>query len=73
MAKKISVLLQISLIALFVLIAFGSSTQQKSMSSSNSSRCACCGGRGYIIRNGVKETCFPCNGTGQAVSFPETR
>lgn len=88
MAKKTSVLLQISLIAVFVLIAFGSGTQRKSMSSSNSSHsdayerpvppnsdiCACCGGRGYIIRDGVKETCFPCKGTGKVIyHFPETR
>lgn len=39
----------------------------------NSGTCAACGGRGYIIRNGQKETCSPCNGTGKAVSFPEPK
>lgn len=38
---------------------------------SGSKSCAICGGRGYTIRNGVKETCKPCSGTGKAVSFPE--
>lgn len=37
--------------------------------SPNSGTCTACGGRGYIMRNGQKETCV-CGGTGKATSFP---
>lgn len=33
--------------------------------------CYVCGGRGYFNRNGSTEKCYPCNGTGKAVKFPE--
>ncbi len=35
----------------------------------NSGICAACGGKGYIMRNGQRETCV-CGGSGKAVSFP---
>lgn len=35
----------------------------------NSGTCEACGGKGYVMRNGQKETCV-CGGTGKAVSFP---
>lgn len=39
----------------------------------SSGACAVCGGRGYITRNGQKETCGPCGGTGKAVAFPDKK
>ena len=47
--------------------AYSKPTQQ------GSTECAACGGRGWITRNGQRETCGACGGTGKAVSFPEPK
>jgi len=75
--------MQISLIAFFVIIALGSAqstypTRSNSGSDAYSQpategSCYACGGRGYIVRNGVSETCGACNGTGKSVPFPNTK
>lgn len=79
-------LLSIIVLAFFILAATGSeSTSNFTRSSSSGSSwdayskpvepgsksCSICGGRGYTIRNGEKEYCRPCKGTGKAVSFPD--
>lgn len=78
--------LSIIVISFFILAAIGSQSVSNITRSSSSGTswdaysipvgpgsksCGICGGRGYTIRNNVKETCYPCNGTGKAVSFPE--
>ena len=80
--KKSNFIMQIMSIAFFAIIALGSAqatypTGGNSGSSNDmysqpakEGECAVCGGRGYIIRNGVKETCSACGGTGKATSFP---
>ena len=80
--------LSIIVLAFFFLAAVGSGSSSSTTNSSqsgsswdaysipvspSSGACGICGGRGYTLRNGVKETCYPCNGTGKAVSFPETK
>lgn len=50
----------------------GYSSDAYSRPVSDNSTCYACGGRGYIMRNGVKETCV-CGGTGKSTSFPEPK
>ena len=76
-------ILSIIVLAFFILAATGSESSSivskgssygsdaySTPSQPHSETCAACGGRGYIIRDGVKETCV-CGGTGKATPFPE--
>lgn len=74
-------IISIAILAFFFIAAVGSGSSSSTTSSSSSrssdaysspSRsevCYACGGRGYIMRNGVKETCV-CGGSGKSTSFP---
>lgn len=74
-----------AIFAFFLIAAVGSSSSNYSSSSSNRSyssdaystpaskgTCYACGGRGYIMRNGAKETCV-CGGSGKSTSFPDSK
>ena len=83
MRKKKITFIQALVLAAFIILALGSSSSQPTTSSSSryspdaystpskpgSGVCASCGGKGYIMRNGQKETCV-CGGSGKATSFP---
>lgn len=76
----------IAILAFFFIVAIGSESSSNTTSSSRNSSygsdaysspsrsgvCYACGGRGYIMRNGIKETCV-CGGSGKSTSFPETK
>ena len=80
-------IISIAILAFFFIAAVGSGSSSSTTTTNNghswdvysipvnprSGACSACGSRGYTIRNGVKEICFPCGGTGKAVSFPEPK
>lgn len=52
--------------------SYSSDAYSISLPVSDNTTCRACGGRGYIMRNGIKETCV-CGGSGKAVPFPESK
>lgn len=79
-------ILSVTILVLFFIAAVGSGSSSSTINSSRSSHyssdaystpaasgiCNACGGRGYITRNGNRETCA-CGGTGKAISFPKSK
>ena len=73
----------IFILTLFFIVALGSGSSYSTIDEGRSygsdaystpsrpysGTCAACGGKGYITRNGNRETCV-CGGTGKSVPFP---